>query len=277
MMAKEHFYFVAGVLVVLIPLLALVAIKKLHLLDVRPDRKIVYTHNGAAPLTLHAFMAQDSSGDSPALLLFHGGAWLFGSPEDLYPQCQYFSRQGYSCFSAQYRLGANNQPDVRGAVEDARAALDYLIEHAGELHIDVNRIVVGGGSAGGQMAAALGAGLPAAPGAAARRPAAQILYNPVLDLAPGNPEYHLVKDFWEDVSPLHHIDGAVPPALILVGSQDLEVPLPTVQAYCAAVQSAGGHCEIALYEGQGHGFFHSPEYLEKTNWRVLAFLKDLRI
>lgn len=283
-MAKEHWYFVAGVLVVLLPLLLLVAVKKLHLLDVRPDEKIIYTSSGAAPLSLHAFMAQGSSSDAPALLLFHGGGWLYGGPEAFYPQCQYFSTQGFSCFSAQYRLGANNQPDVRGAVADARAALDYLIAHAGELRIDANRIVVGGGSAGGQLAAALGSGLPLVPGAtlsagprqAGPRPAAQILYNPILDLAPGMPNHHLVVDFWQEVSPFHHIDSAVPPALILVGSQDLEVPVPTMEAFCTAVQTAGGHCEIALYEGQGHGFFNNPEYLEKTNQRILKFLKDLQ-
>jgi len=274
MMAKEHWYFVAGVLMVLVPLLLLVAVKKLRLLDVRPDEKIIYTSSGAAPLSLHAFIARGDSSDVPALLLFHGGGWLYGGPEAFYPQCQYFAAQGISCFSAQYRLGANNQPDIRGAVADARAALDYLIAHATELHIDANRIVVGGGSSGGQLAAALGSGLFMAPGVAARRPAAQILYNPILDLSPSHPNHHLVVDFWQEVSPFHHIDSATPPALILVGSEDLEVPIQTVQAYCAAMQTVGGHCEVALYEGQGHGFFNNPEYLQKTNLRVMGFLED---
>jgi len=273
-MAKENWYFVAGVLVVLVPLLLLVAVKKLRLLDVRPDEKIIYTSSDAAPLSLHAFMAGGSSNAAPTLLLFHGGGWLYGGPDAFYPQCQYFAAQGISCFSAQYRLGANNQPDIRGAVADARAALDYLIAHATELHIDADRIVVGGGSSGGQLAAALGSGLPMAPGGAARRPAAQILYNPILDLSPSHPNHHLVVDFWQEVSPFHHIDSATPPALILVGSEDLEVPVQTVQAYCAAMQTVAGHCEVALYEGQGHGFFNNPEYLQKTNLRVMAFLED---
>ena len=94
----------------------------------------------------------------------------------------------------------------------------------------------------------------------------RLLYNPTLDLAPGTPDHHLVKDYWQEVSPFHHIDGAVPPSLILVGSQDPEVPVPTAQAFCAAVQKAGGHCEIALYEGQGHGFFHSRECRVIGRW-----------
>ncbi len=279
-MAKEHWYFVCGALLVLVPLLALVAVKKLHLLEIRPDRKIVYTVNGTQELTLHAFMAQQRSGDipTPALLLFHGGRWLYGGPEELYPQCQYFSAQGISCFAAQYRLGANNQPDVRGAMADARSALDYLIDHAAELRIDPDKIMVGGGSAGGHLAAALGSGLPLIPGTVSsvvRRPAAQLLYNPMLDLAPGTPDHHLVKDYWEEVSPFHHIDSTVPPSLILVGSQDPEVPVETAQAFCSAVQAAGGRCEIALYEGQGHGFYHNRQYRDETNVRSLKFLNDL--
>jgi acetyl esterase len=276
-MAKEYWYFVCGVLVVLLPLLLLVAVKNLHLLDVRPDEKIVYAHNGNQELTLHAFRAkgQPDNKSAPALLLFHGGSWLAGGPEDMYPQCDYFSAQGFSCFSAQYRLGDKNIPDVRGAVADARSALNYLIDNAEKLHIDPHQIAVGGGSSGGHLAAALGSGLPVTV-SHYQKPAALLLYNPMLDLAPGKPDHHLVKDYWEQVSPYHHIDGDVPPVLILVGSQDLEVPVPTAEAFCTKVRSAGGHCEIALYEGEGHGFYHKPKYREKTNQRIVKFLSTLQ-
>ena len=276
-MAKEYWYFVAGVLVVLLPLLLMVAVKKLHLLDVRPDEKIVYSQNGNQEMSLHSFPARSRSDDkpSPALLLFHGGSWLVGGPEDMYPQCEYFSELGFSCFSAQYRLGDKNIPDVQGAVVDAQSALNYLIDNAEKLHIDPDHIAVGGGSSGGHLAAALGVGLPVTGDSAtsqSRRPAALLLYNPMLDLAPDKPDHHLVKDYWEQVSPYHHIDSEVPPALILVGSQDLEVPVPTAQAFCTQVRDAGGRCEIALYEGEGHGFYHKPKYQEKTNQRILEFL-----
>ena len=281
-MAKEYWYFVSGVLVVLVPLLLLVAVKKLHLLEVRPDQKIVYTgqrQRTTDPARLHGARQQPALHPHLPCCCFTAADGCTAARTSSIPQCQYFSAQGFSCFSAQYRLGANNRPDVRGAVADARAAFDYLIAHAGELRIDPDRIAVGGGSAGGHLAAALGSGLPLSPArhasAAGRTTGrAQLLYNPMLDLAPGTPDHHLVKDYWEEVSPYHHIDSAVPPTLILVGSQDPEVPVPTAQAFCAAVQAAGGHCEIALYEGQGHGFYHSAEYLEKTNFHILKFLAE---
>ena len=280
-MAKEYWYFICGVLVVLVPLLLLVAVKKLHLLDVRADHRIVYKVQAGQNLLLHGFRPKNASGDAPAtaLLLLHGGRWLYGHPQDFFPQCQFFADQGYHCFAAQYRLGSHNRPDVRGAVADVDAALAYLQENADALHINPQHIVVGGSSAGGHLAAALGSGLArtAAHGGAqpTQRAAAQILYNPMLDLAPGTPDHHLVKDYWEQVSPYQHIDAAVPPTLILLGSDDPEVPVATAQAFCDAVVNAGSDCEIALYEGQGHGFFHQPPYRDLTNRRVLAFLQQL--
>lgn len=280
-MATKYWYLLGGILLGLLPLLLVVAVKKLNLLEIRPDQKIVYQTNGAQALTLHLFRARERADQSPApaLLLFHGGRWLYGDPGQLYRQCQFFAAQGFTCFSAQYRLAAATPPDVRGAMADAQAALRYLRDNAAALHIDPDRIAVGGASSGGHLAAALGAGLPLAHDAASlsatARPAALLLYNPMLDLSPGTPDHHLVKDYWQQVSPYHHIDSAVPPTLMLLGSLDPEVPLPTAQAYCAATQRAGGKCEIAVYEGQSHGFFNHAPYLAQTNQRILQFLRGL--
>jgi acetyl esterase/lipase len=52
--------------------------------------------------------------------------------------------------------------------------------------------------------------------------------------------------------------------------------VPTAQAFCAAVQTAGGNCEIELYEDQGHGFYHNYQYRDKTNVRILQFLRNLQ-
>ena len=68
----------------------------------------------------------------------------------------------------------------------------------------------------------------------------------------------------------------MPPSLVLVGSLDPEVPLPTVQAYCEAVTSAGADCDIALYAGESHGFFNKPRFRDMTNQRILGFLTGSR-
>jgi len=279
-LTREFWYFLAGALTVLLPLLVVLAVKKLQWLEPRPDDILLYAHAADTALRLHAFYpaGADTGGKVPALLLFHGGRWQYGGPHSLYPQCRYFAAQGIACFSAGYRLGAQSRVDVRGAIEDARLALLYLRDNARELGIDPDRLYAGGGSSGGHLAAALGAALPT--GADAElRPAALILYNPMLDLSPGKPDSHLVVDYWQTVSPLQRIDEAFPPTLILSGTEDPEVPGATVQEFCGKVRDHGGRCEARMYEGQSHGFYHYSDgrnpYFELTGDHILAFLASL--
>lgn len=274
-MTKEYWYFLAGMLAVLLPLIAVIAVKKLQLFETRPDKTLAYKQVDGQSLSLHAFLAHNAGAtkNKPALLLFHGGRWLYGHPRAFYPQCTFFAAQGYHCFSAQYRLGANNRVDVRKLVADANDALAYLATNAAGLNIDPARLYVGGGSAGGHLAAALGTRVA---GVSAPAPAAMVLFNPMLDLGPGTPDHHLVASYWRSVSPQHHIKPGIPPTLVLLGSDDPEVPVATVETFCAGIKQAGGTCEVEIYAGQSHGFFNNPPYLEKTNRRALAFLQALQ-
>lgn len=250
--------------------------------DSRPDRTIVYKTAGDLKLSLHVFDAntEQTEAPHPALLLFHGGAWQFGGPEKFYRQCQYFSHLGLTCISAQYRIRSVHGTNPAAAVQDARAAFRYLYQHAAELNIDTAKIAVGGGSAGGHLAAALGVAIPLPPdpqdAPTVPRPKALVLYNPVLDLSSCCPKYHLVVDAWRDISPLQHIDGQVPPTLILQGTDDRDVSMATAIRFCDSVTNLHGRCELALYEGAKHGFFNDEidggQYFNATNGRVVAFL-----
>lgn len=283
-MVKEYWYFLGGIMLILIPLALMLAAKKLDWFEEKPDRRIPYKTIGKSSLDLHNFEAAKGASDAtrPAILLFHGGRWLYGSPAAFYPQCRFFAAQGYQCFSAQYRLGRNDSVDVRELVTDARDAFEFLIDNADELNIDSQKIYVGGGSSGGHLAAALGVVVSAlsaleneSEGEKMSRPAGLLLYNPMLDLAPGTPDYPLVEGYWHSVSPQHHIDQSVPPTLVLLGSKDPEVPVATAEAFCTSVIAAGGKCELAVYPDQGHGFFNAEPFLTRTNQRVLEFLQAL--
>jgi len=97
----------------------------------------------------------------------------------------------------------------------------------------------------------------------------------MLDLSPGTPDHHLVKDYWQSVSPAQAIDGVVPPTLILVGSEDPEVPLSTVDDFCNALARTNSICEVEVYTGQSHGFFNAEPYRSQTNEKALAFMNSL--
>jgi acetyl esterase/lipase len=249
----------------------------------RPDEMPVYKRVDGHTLSLHVFRAQGRSAPTPALVWFHGGAWAHGSPVQFYPQCQHFSRLGLTCISVEYRIASRHGSTPAQAVQDARDALRHLRRHAQALGLDPQRVVAGGGSAGGHLAAALGVQLPDArpppgdPDTTSARPDALVLLNPMLDLSPGQPDHPLVAPGWQALSPLHHVGPGVPPTLVLNGTADPEVPVATVQRFCAAVREAGTGCELALFEGGSHGFFNPQvdggRHHGPSNAAIEAFLR----
>lgn len=276
-MAREHWFFIGGALAVLFPIVLAVAIKKLDLLETRADAREVFSSVEGRELHLHIFHAAgaQTKHPSPALLLFHGGGWRFGSPQQFYPQCQYFAAQGVTCISAEYRLGPNHLPDITDAIKDAADALAYLHNNASRLAIDTRRVFAGGGSSGGHLALALGLGLH---GNESARPAGLALYNPVLDLSPCAPANYLAGHGWEEISPQHQINDGLPPTLILAGSEDPEVTPKMVNDFCDRASAAGSTCSNIEYAGQSHGFFNDYKgniYFEQTNSAVLKFIQGM--
>lgn len=91
----------------------------------------------------------------PLLLLIHGGAFYNGDKQDLgYPEMgHHFAERGYVVASINYRLGFKPlAPDVDRAgyraLQDAHAAVCYLIQNADEFGIDTTMIFAAGTSAG---------------------------------------------------------------------------------------------------------------------------------
>ena len=229
----------------------------------QPDRLLVYKQVGVHALALHVFAPPASAwpGPRPALLLLHGGGWQHGDPAQFYPQCRHFSRLGMVCISAAYRVASMHDSTPADALQDARDAMRYLRRHALALGIDARRMAAGGGSAGGQLAAALATGVPLpdpdADPLAPTRPDALLLYNPMLDLSPGMPDHGLVGAAWAQLSPRQRVGPGMPPTLVLSGGADPEVSVATVQGFCQAVQAHGGDCTLHIIPGAGHGFFNA--------------------
>lgn len=91
----------------------------------------------------------------PLLLLMHGGAFYNGDKHDIgFPEMgHHFAERGYVVASINYRLGFKPlAPDVDRAgyraVQDAHAAVCYLIANADEFGIDTTCIFAAGTSAG---------------------------------------------------------------------------------------------------------------------------------
>ena len=91
----------------------------------------------------------------PGLLWIHGGGYVTGVASMAFYTMGHVLAEHFGCvmIAPNYRLAL--KAPYPAALEDCYAALQYLYSHAEELGVDRNRIVVGGESAGGGLAAAV--------------------------------------------------------------------------------------------------------------------------
>lgn len=96
-----------------------------------------------------------TSAPAPAVLLWcHGGGYVIGSPEqDEASSLALVQALGIAVAAVDYRLAPEHPHPA--ALDDAMAVLRFLREQATALALDADRVVVGGQSAGGGLAAAL--------------------------------------------------------------------------------------------------------------------------
>lgn len=90
----------------------------------------------------------------PAMIYCHGGGFVLGyASTHLVSMDMYAQRSHCAVFMVDYRLAVKHV--FPKAFEDCFSALEWVSRHAAELGIDANRLVVGGDSAGGTLAAAV--------------------------------------------------------------------------------------------------------------------------
>jgi acetyl esterase/lipase len=121
-----------------------------HGQTIRKD--ISYAEAGVADprRTLDVFAPADAKG-LPVVFWIHGGGWQAGDKSDVKLKPQMFMDKGFVFVSINYRL----LPDVdMGALtRDVAKAFRWVYDHAAEFGGDPKRVLVGGHSAGAQLAA----------------------------------------------------------------------------------------------------------------------------
>lgn len=120
----------------------------------------------------------------PTLLWVHGGGWMTGSLDTADIIARTFSFElDAVVVTPHYRLAPEHTWPA--GLNDVRATLDWVAENIDDLGGDAGRLVVGGDSAGGNLAAII------AQESRFRepRPAAQVLIYPVVDLSLTTSEY----------------------------------------------------------------------------------------
>ena len=232
--------------------------------------------------------------NAPAMLFFFGGGWNSGSPSQFVKYCEFLSVRGIAGIVADYRVKSRHEVQAKTCVEDALDALRYITENATILGIDPIRIGVGGGSAGGHLAASLGtihASDPAAPKVMALFNPATILA-PITDNFPDAPigEFKKMNFLYKakeehlrariglepvELSPFHHISSNSPPTVIFHGTNDKKVPFDTAKLFASQLRKNGVFVDLMTYEGAGHGFFNREPYFSQTAEELEAFFRGV--
>lgn len=252
---------------------------------------VVYTKVNEWEGKLDLYLPPAKTGPSPIVINIHGGGWNKGNKESQTGFSGFFKR-GYAVANIAYRLtGTATAP---AAIEDTRCALIYLISNATKLNIDINKIVIMGGSAGGHLA--LMGGLlennhifdTNCKGTENIKVAAIIDKYGITDVwdwgygpiktsksatswlgAKAND-----KDFARSVSPLYQVKKTSPPVFIVHGDADPIVPYQHSVALKAKLDELGVKNEFITVKGGQHGKF-TAEDNSMVNAKIMEFLKGL--
>jgi acetyl esterase/lipase len=204
------------------------------------------------------------AGPHPVAVVLHGGYWQtrFGKLV-CRPLAADLAARGWAAWNLEYRRLGKGRGGGGGwpmSFDDVAAGVDHLATLA-DPRLDLDRVVLVGHSAGGQLAlwAAGRSRLPAgAVGAVPRvEPRAVVALAPVTNLARagvhartllgGTPEQ--VPDRWAQADP--SVAGAPPvPVVVVHPAADRTVPLLRSREYAA--RALGGDVTLVEVDGEGH-------------------------
>ena len=237
------------------------------------------------------YLPPSSGKPTPVIINIHGGGWNHGTKEEQGGFTPYF-KAGFAVANIEYRL--TSQATAPAAIEDTRCALIYLIKNANALHLDPNKIVIMGGSAGGHLA--LMGGLlqnnhifdTNCMGVENINVAAIIdkygiadvndwAYGPYIKSKSAINWLGTKKEdqnFIKSVSPISWVKSTSPPVFIVHGDADPTVPYQESVALHQALLAAGVKTEFITIPGGLHGKFDKDQNA-MLNTAIFKFINEL--
>jgi acetyl esterase/lipase len=242
------------------------------------EELVVPGPDGAPDVALSIYrpagMADAPGVPTPCVYWIHGGGMVLGDRFTMIGvPLEWVDLLGVTVVSVEYRLAPEHQGTA--LVDDCYAGLTWVVKHADDLRIDPGRIVVGGGSAGGGLAA--GVTLMARD---RQDPEifGQLLLCPMLDHrnnTVSSEQYDGAYGSWTRTlnefgwgcllgdMPAEQVPVYVSPALArdlsglpttYIDAGSAEVFRDEDVAYATAIWAAGGQAELHIWAGGFHGF-----------------------
>ncbi|HTF13356.1 MAG TPA: alpha/beta hydrolase [Burkholderiales bacterium] len=114
-------------------------------------REVEYAVHGGVSLKAHLY-APKGPGKFPALVAVHGGGWRLANLDNYRYLGPWLAERGYVTLAVTHRLSKPAEKVYPEAVQDVRAAVQFVKGRAAELRIDPERIALMGDSSGGHLA-----------------------------------------------------------------------------------------------------------------------------
>jgi acetyl esterase len=242
--------------------------------------------HGAIPARIYTpRKLRKTNGLAPCLVFFHGGGWVIGNLDTHDVVCRKLAEEGeLIVISVDYRLAPEHK--FPAAVDDSIIVTKWIAANAAELGIDPSGLVVGGDSAGGNLAAVVSL---AARDDGGPDIAGQLLIYPSTDMSRKHASHketetsillthsvivwflnHYLGDAdiadWRASPARAKSLASLPPAYVLtVGGDPLR---DEGDEYAARLKEAGVRVTYRHFAGQFHGFFTMGKLLNQANVAV---------
>jgi acetyl esterase/lipase len=230
----------------------------------------------------------DTDEKRTAVILLHGGGWMFGHRSDMHRYARILREHGFLAIAAEYRLtGEAPWPtqilDVKDVIRWVRANADWL-------RVDPEKVTLQGFSAGGHLALlaagtadkpCFGMSEPHLQGSAAVAAVVSLFGPPLLtkEAFPTRPPpvANLLGQEGNEAqareaSPLLHVSAAFPPAFLLNGMADPMTSYTSTLRMFEALAEAGTAVDLHFYHGHTHEFAALPSMLEPVQKEIALFL-----
>ena len=202
--------------------------------------------------------------NNTAIVFFHGGGWAYGTPGEFFSTCERYARMGTVTLSVDYRLSIKNGVTPSKTISpiesvmDARSAIRWVRENAVKLHIDKNKVVAAGQSAGGHLALCTAMiddyNEKSDDLNISCHPNAVLLFSACVNAVEGWCDRLLAErrnKIWS-ISPAHNVRKGLPPMIEFHGTDDEQVPKWTVQYFQADMKKEGNYFDLHMFEGRKH-------------------------
>jgi acetyl esterase/lipase len=243
------------------------------------EQGVVYGETDPAQQVMNVYTLEPREKPRAAVVLIHGGAFVWGSPVEMSGSAAMFTDRGFVTFSIGYRLfdEATGENPFPAALDDVQLAVRWIRANAAEFNVDPDRIAAIGVSTGGQLAGLLGTmetrntTLPLQEYSSRVTCVVSIsgdldlrvpldpswipLYNEIMG---GTLEEH--PELYEASSPAFLVDENTVPFMVVHGNADVDSPFQQAQNMVAALAEADIEYVFAEFPGGHHiGVISQPQ------------------